>query len=644
MSCFSVRNVLLGLSFAALAACGGGGGSTASPAGSSGGTVQAASTGTAVVTLTDAAGDFQHYVVNVSSIQLKRADGTAVETLPATTQVDFAQLVNLSEIISAQQVPAGSYTSASITLDYSSASIIIDNGAGGSITVPNANILNGAAAGTPAIGSTPITLALNLPAGQPLVITKGTVSHLALDFTLSLSNAISPTAANINGSTQPSAVTVTVNPTLAASLVPDVTKSMNLRGGFVSIDSAASTYTVRVRPFSKRSGNHGDLTVKTTATTVFQINGTSTTGSAGLTALGAVAADTVVLASGTFDVPSKTFTADAVYVGTSLPGAGLDAVDGTVTARTGNSLTLSNGMVYDRAHDEGSFGKTVTVTVGAGTKVTKAGQAGSFDAGDISVGQHVQLSGTLATDANGNRTLDATAGAARLVVTPLWGLYASKTGTVATVNLQALDGRKPTYYNFAGTGTSAANDVVASAYTVDVPAVLSTNGFVAGMPVRFFGFVNRFGAAPPAFKAVSYANYAQTTSKLEVEFNGPAYNNAPFTVSAGKLVVSQATLQGSDEAKVAIGPLATNLKTAAPTAGVTLQSTSAVTTSGFVIGHRTSRRSDSFATFADLVAALQTALPGGTSTVAVREFEAEGSYDSATSTLTVKQVYVQLND
>ena len=34
------------------------------------------------ISLTDAAGDFYSYAVDVSSIQLKRADGAMVETLP----------------------------------------------------------------------------------------------------------------------------------------------------------------------------------------------------------------------------------------------------------------------------------------------------------------------------------------------------------------------------------------------------------------------------------------------------------------------------------------------------------------------------------------------------------------------------------
>ncbi|HLN48901.1 MAG TPA: hypothetical protein VK251_05285, partial [Steroidobacteraceae bacterium] len=49
--------------------------------------------GTAVLSLTDAPGDFLSYIVNVASLQLTRSDGTVVQTVPATTQVDFAQLV-----------------------------------------------------------------------------------------------------------------------------------------------------------------------------------------------------------------------------------------------------------------------------------------------------------------------------------------------------------------------------------------------------------------------------------------------------------------------------------------------------------------------------------------------------------------------
>src|SRR5579862_1755913 len=147
-----------------LAACCGGGGSM-----SNGTPPPPASSGTAMVTLTDMPGDFLSYMVNVVSLKLTRADGTTVETVPATTTVDFAQLVNLSEVISAQQVPAGDYTGVALTLDYSGATIVIDNGAGG-ITVPAANISNGATSAALVSPNNQMTVTLQLPSGSPLVI------------------------------------------------------------------------------------------------------------------------------------------------------------------------------------------------------------------------------------------------------------------------------------------------------------------------------------------------------------------------------------------------------------------------------------------------------------------------------------------
>ncbi len=48
----------------------------------------AAECGTLLVGLTDADGDFLSYAVNVLSLQLEKADGTTVETLPNNTRID----------------------------------------------------------------------------------------------------------------------------------------------------------------------------------------------------------------------------------------------------------------------------------------------------------------------------------------------------------------------------------------------------------------------------------------------------------------------------------------------------------------------------------------------------------------------------
>ena len=76
------------------------------------------SCGGAMVTMTDAAGDFLSYIVTLTSLQLQTVSGASVETLPAPTPVDFTKLVNLTEVLSAGQIPAADYVSAQLTLEF----------------------------------------------------------------------------------------------------------------------------------------------------------------------------------------------------------------------------------------------------------------------------------------------------------------------------------------------------------------------------------------------------------------------------------------------------------------------------------------------------------------------------------------------
>jgi hypothetical protein len=88
------------------------------------------SCGSSMLTMTDAKGDFLSYIVTLTSLQLQTANGTSVETLPAAAKVDFTQLVNLTEVLSAGQIPAGEYVSAKLTLDFTNANITADDGTG----------------------------------------------------------------------------------------------------------------------------------------------------------------------------------------------------------------------------------------------------------------------------------------------------------------------------------------------------------------------------------------------------------------------------------------------------------------------------------------------------------------------------------
>jgi uncharacterized protein DUF4382 len=669
---FSSRLAAASLSCALLVnACGGGGAPMS---------MNPAPTGTAMVTLTDMPGDFLSYMVNIVSLKLTRSDGTTVETVPVTTSVDFAQLVNLSEVVSAQQVPAGEYNGVALTLDYSSATIVIDNGAGG-ITVPAANISNGSTNSPLVSPNTQMTVTLKLPSGSPLVVTNGTVAHLALDFNLSASNTVAPST--ITSSTMASAVTVTVNPVLVASLTPDVTKMIRVRGPLVSVTntSTQTSYTVKVFPFfTDADDNMGQVVVYTTTTTAFTINGTSYTGNAGLTALAALPMETMgtmgtmTLALGTFDSTAKTFTAAQVFAGSSVPGAGLDSVEGTVVARSGNVLTVSNPFFEPRegggvsggvvmsggtgmsgnpmgsnmsgtmgsspTSDLGIFRRQLTVTVASTTMVTEDGQSGTFGPQDISVGQHLQAFGKFGTDASGNPTLDASSGSVRLMVTRAWGQFTSAASSVVTMSLQALDGLPPSAFTFAGTGSSTANDASASAYTVSVPAALPLPTLSAGFPVAFDGFVTPFGSAPPDFAAVTLVNFATANAQLHLAWMAPG-PTAPFVspLSATNVMMAQTMVQSAAQHVVFIGPVMED--PGSVSAGLSFVPNTAASRMLFAIGHRMDDEIEVYTTFSDFITALSADLNGMTQLLRV---EAEGPYDLSTGVLSVNFMAVELSD
>jgi len=640
----SLRLAAAGVAAALLVnACGGGGPAL---------TVNQAS-GTAIVTLTDMPGDFLSYMVNVVSLKLTRADGSTVETVPVSTTVDFAQLVNLSEVISAQQVPAGDYTGVALTLDYGSATIVVDNGSGG-LTVPAANIVNGATNNPLVSPNNQMTVTLQLPSASPLVITEGAISHLALDFNLSASNTVAPST--ITSSTMASALMVTVNPVLVASLTPDVNKPIKVRGPLESVTNTSmqTSYTVKVFPFfTDTDDDMGQVVVYTTTTTAFTLNGTAYTGNAGLTALAALPTGTMTLALGTFDSTTRTFTAAQVFAGTSVPGAGLDSVEGTVVARSGDVLTVRHaffepeegggmgGAMSGSTMGTSGFGffGQVTVTVASGTMVTEDGQPGTFGPQDISVGQHLQAFGKAGTDMSGNRTLDASAGSVRLMVTRAWGQFTSAASGVVTMNLQALDGLPASAFNFAGTGMTGM-DATASAYTVSVPSTLPLPTLSAGFPIAFDGFVTPFGSAPPDFAAETLVNFATANALLHLEWMAPG-PTMPFVspLNATNVMMTQATVQSASQHAVFIGPVMED--PGSVSAGLSFVPDTSASRTIFAIGHRASEKLQVYMTFSDFITALAGDLNG---TPQLLRVEAVGPYDLSTGVQSVGFMAVELSD
>jgi Domain of unknown function (DUF4382) len=576
--------------------------------------------GTAMTTVTDAPGDFLSYVVTLTSLKLVALDGSVVETLPAATSVDFSQLVDLSEIINAGQIPAGVYTGAQVTLNYANAQITADGGSGNPVALTPVD-------STGATISGPLTLSVTLDNAHQLVITPGNTSRLALDFNLAASNVVNLTSD-----------TVTVTPTLVATVMPTDTYPLHVRGALVSTNTGQDDFVLNVEPFFVQTPGAGQVTVTVSPTTTYQINGTAYTGAAGLTALAALPSGTMAAALGSLNTGTTpwTFTATSILAGTSLQSPVQDEISGTVISRTQNIVTVRGATWIMPGGAFGGFMRQdIPVTLGNGTTVTEEGGSGTYTIADVSVGQRIDAFGTGTQSAGALTALDASAGLARLDYTPLVATVTTLgTGTL-TANVQDLGGLGISAFNFAGTGTSSADDAVGSAYVVNTGSVAQT-GLAMGQPVQVIGMVTPYGSAPPDFTATTLVSYAQLNSGLLVNWgpSGSATALSGLTSSSTSLMLNLTNVGVLH--LVQEGPIRIDLTTLSTATSIVPDPSPYV----FSIGHAGPMRTENFNSFAAFVSQLSTELTGSTTVLVVA---ASGSFDATTNVFTAKTITVVLS-
>jgi hypothetical protein len=640
-----IRGALLRLGIftgaALITACGGGGGMGGSTPPVSNDPPAPASActdcGTTYITLTDADGDFLSYTVDVVSLSLKRANGTMVETLPATTRVDFAQYVDLTEFFTAATIPNGDYVAATMKIDYTNADISVEQA--GMPVAAKAVDADGVPLGV-------VTVNVTLDNRHHLVVSPGRPSLFTLDFNLAATNSV-------DLSTTPA--TVKVTPALVASLEVVDQKNLRVRGPLVSVDKTAATYLVDVHPFITRNAHFGQVTVHTDANTAFEVNGTGYTGSAGLDALSAAGVDTATAAFGTLTTATREFDAKTVFAGTSVPGAGVDTVFGEVIARSGNVLTVRGATVMRRASGSESDGSSddehahngdthfsrgrVQVTVGADTKVVKGGAVPGqiVDINAISVGQSIEAFGTATpmstTSMAGDWNLDATAGRVRMNPTRIYGFVKQASTGSLTLQLDSIQGRRVAAFNFAGTGMTPAQDADPANYEV-MTGALDLSNLSNNEPTKLIGFPTPFGMAPPDFDARTLVDFPSLPAMLTLGW-GPNGTAAPFSSQEPTALVVDITNPDIGRLHVlSIGPRVLNLTQlpAAPSIVPPADGPSA-----YLIVMKD--ESHSFHDFGDFVTELGTRLNGTTAMVGLN---ASGQYDGDSNTLTARSVVVIL--
>ncbi len=581
--------------------------------------------GTPVLTLSsDAAGDFSSYVVGLYTITLTRSDGYVTYVQSSDQQVDLTRRTDLSELFSAIGAPTGSYTSASIVLDFSNPVVYLKGQ-----TTP-ASVKSAAGTTNPGL----MTLTVKFDPSHPLVISLNKSTPLAIDVDLAASNSISGN-------------TVTVKPFVVATVLPVATAPVRARGIFVMGNPSSGNFIENIRPFDDTyygDGPVGALTVNTTAGTYFNINGTTYMGSAGLTAMAALNNSEVVTAYGTLgDLSTITpaLDATAVYAGTSTISAGAEVVRGYVSARSGNSLTVQGAQYVCQegpcfSNAAFTLYPTATVNIGVSTVVSEDGVAASgLTTQSISIGQKIQASG-LGTVSGSTLTVDATSGHVRLQMTPAFGTLTSGTVGSATLNLLEIGPFAPSTFHFSGTGTSSANDANPASYTVNIGSI-DASTLAAGSLLEPQGFVSPFGSAPPDFNAASLTDLANGPTTLIVEWT--AGTPAPFTSSGSAGLVVNLLNSAITTAIMRTGPQSVALSSlpSSPTIVPGCPSTCSGN-SEYAIGNMTNGITV-FNSASAFLSGLSSTLNGST---AVFKLVAIGTYDSTSNTFFTQRMDLAL--
>ncbi len=611
---------------ATMAACGGGGGSTATndPAPAAACDPTDATTfeacGTVLVGLTDADGDFITYTVDVVQLTLTTASGRVVEALPRSTRIDFADYVDLTELLTAATVPPATYVSGTITLDYANAEVYVETGGEATEAVVTDHDGN-------ALARTELDIVLS--DRDRLVVTRGRPALLQLDFDLAASHLVDLAA---------TPVTAAVEPFIVAEVAPVEEKDMRVRGPLVSVNEDDGSYIVAIRPFHDHDGDFGRVSVHTTDDTEFEVDGIPFLGSEGLRALGAAGPGTPTVAAGTLDVVSRTFTAHTTLAGSSVPGSDFDAVVGNVIARDGNFLTVRGAKLipWNRiAH----FHDDIVVEVGPNTTVLRDGDRGAdLDTGAISIGQRVtvrgaQLGGSV-TDARSPQILfDATEGAVRLHLTRVSGVVNSVIDGQTDITLHSIDRRRVSVFDFAGTGMSPDLDAAPDNYEI-ATGDLAVDSAAAGQPIVARGFPAAFGAAPPDFNGRTIVDYSRVRSALGVGW-GAGGTTTPFTMlDTTGLLLDNRNPDIDARRFIKQGPVLTDLTTLGTNTLIE------PATDGRALFYIRSRASlQLYTDYGDFLVDLAERLDGVTP---ARSVHARGHYDAASNILTANKIGIHL--
>lgn len=644
--------------------------------------------GIAWVSVTDEPGDYTSYIVTIDSITLTRSDGVVVTAVGTPEVVDLAQINNYSELWSSGAIPDGTYTSATITLDYTNAVIsVMVNGQPQAATLLDYYVQTT----TPTTYSVTVNFdPAHLPTITPTFASTSAVL-LSLDFDLAASGVVSLAT---------SPATVYVRPIVNIGMLAPDTKLIRIRGPLINSSVNVNTYTVYIRPFYDEANNIGTVTMFSQPSTVYTLNGQNYVGDSGLQALSVLSAGSTITAGWTTFQPDYNpsngaaagkFNLAYVVAGSTLEDIYTEGITGDVVARNGNTLTLQGWTLILNTADTFEFQTQLLntssqvipaqVLLGSQTIVTADDNSTftNLTSDSIAVGQHITARGVYNELSDGTTQLDSTGaqatntGSVRLQPTEIWGTVSSSAADAVTLDVQTINDYPVSNFTFTGNGAATPTP---SAFVVDTTLTGLPAGVVAGDPLWVTGYATPFGTAPPDFTAFS-ANDQSSVQMAGAAVGGgipttagsgicgfgsqvcrpavmsavwaqSAMVTAPFTSVTGNgftidpTQLSQGTIRIGPESidltsSSVVSPLivATSLPATSTFAPRFMVGNPATATITATVTPTTETQFDTYSDLPDFVNALQTQL---TSSTPALQMTARGIYNPATNTFTATAI------
>lgn len=489
---------------------------------------------------TEPAPQYASYIVSIDSIVLTRSDNTQYTAVATPEIVDLTQIHDFAELWSSGAIPDGTYVSATITVDYTDAVVMVRDG-----NVPvQATLLDVVTKAAPTTYA--ITVQFD-PLTQPTI----TPTFASTSAALMAINIDLPASGYIDYSTSPA--TVYVRPYVSIGHLPSDTKLIRVRGPLANSSVDVDTYTVYIRPFYDEANNIGQVTLFSQANTAYTLNGQTYIGNSGLNALSVLSAGSTMTAGFTTFQPDYNpsngayagrFNLQYVVAGSTLEDVYTNGISGDVVARTGNTLTLRGPTLIVTTND--SFAYDVadcSVLLGSGTIVTADDNPllKNLTESSIAVGDHITARGIYTAAPSGQSCglltfgeavqLDATGtsatntGSVRLQPNEAFGTLVSASSGSLVMDLTSIDNWPAAAYNFAGNGTPTPT---AAAFSVNTEGLTLPAGTAPGDPIWVSGYASPFGQAPP-----DYLSYALNNELSVQTAGGPLGGAGPTTPGTG---------------------------------------------------------------------------------------------------------------